>query len=285
MSALPKRGPGGKFLPRTSGAKTIHEPGTWGHGWRSKEQQDRELKKNRRKNSAELLILGNPRKRTKLTPEEDRAWEKAFQFHVDAGKSSSRADRAAWRDIAKEFPRLKGFKGAKPNSRKRRKLNPDQMQEAIELYEKFHGKAPAEILEIQESAGMRQEYAGLGDLVSLLVRDAAKKTIQFDFTGDGVKVAAAPKGKQIYFLGGNQNIGASLGQFEADATKDFIELGECTEIVYTSHKEFDKFKTIDYVHEFGEEGGARPTLIYARLARRLMLAGGDYVIDAPGIIN
>ena len=190
--------------------------------------------KNKRKNSAELLILGNPR-----------------------GKKRS----------------------------KRKRLNPDQMQEAIELYEKFHGKAPAEILEMQEAFAMRKEYAALGELLSLVVANGSGKTIELVFKDDGVKVASSPKGTQIYFIGGNQNIGSALGQFEADATKDFVELGECREIVYTTQKEFDRFQTIDYAHEFGEEGGARPTLIYARLAKRLMLAGGDYKVEAPGIIN
>src|SRR5262249_32183193 len=60
----------------------------------------------------------NP-KRAKLTPAEDRAWRKAFQFHVDAGKSDAQADRLAWRDVKKEFPRLKKFSGAKANPRRR----------------------------------------------------------------------------------------------------------------------------------------------------------------------
>ena len=242
-----KRGPGGRFLPRKSAAAARNAAGRTGKRLTIPEQHKKKIaeqdarmsaamravmKKNRRKNSAELLILGNPRK------------------------------------------------GAR-----RKRLNPDQMQEAIELYEKFHGKAPAEILEMQEAFAMRKEYAALGELLSLMVANGSGKTIELVFKDDGVKVASSPKGTQVYFIGGNQNIGSALGQFEADATKDFVELGECREIVYTTQKEFDRFQTIDYAHEFGEEGGARPTLIYARLAKRLMLAGGDYKVEAPGIIN
>ena len=225
-----KRGPGGRFLSRASlaGTQPRSKSGAAAPAGGAR------TAKNNRKNSAELLILGNPR-----------------------GKKRS----------------------------KRKRLNPDQMQEAIELYEKFHGKAPAEILEMQEAFAMRKEYAALGELLSLMVANGSGKTIELVFKDDGVKVASSPKGTQIYFIGGNQNIGSALGQFEADATKDFVELGECREIVYTTQKEFDRFQTIDYAHEFGEEGGARPTLIYARLAKRLMLAGGDYKVEAPGIIN
>jgi hypothetical protein len=39
---------------------------------------------------------------------------KAFQYHVDAGCGQARADRRAWRDIRKEFPRLKKYDGARP---------------------------------------------------------------------------------------------------------------------------------------------------------------------------
>jgi len=312
MAPLPKRGPGGRFLPRKSAAAAR------AGGARTA----------KRKNSAELLILGNPRKRRKNLTKKATArgdanttggvgselggaatggaststggattggaatitisrnpskGSKAFKgpggpIHITINSGATGSPSSAASD--KVSSGATGFKKGKG-----KRLNPGQQAEAVALYEKFHGKTPTQILEIQESQAIRRDLAALGELVSLLVIDASGKTVALEFPGDNVKVASSPKGTQIYLIGGNQNIGGALGQFEADASKDFIELGECREIVYTAQKEFDKFETIDYAHEFGEEGGARPRLIYARLAKRLMLAGGDYKVDAPGIIN
>lgn len=49
-----------------------------------------------------------------LTPEENKAWEFAFSYYLDEGKDDDEADRLAWEDIQKEFPRLKDFDGCKP---------------------------------------------------------------------------------------------------------------------------------------------------------------------------
>jgi len=53
------------------------------------------------------------RKLAVLTIAENAAWEKAFCFHVDSGMSDARADRATWKDIQKEFPRLRNFQGCR----------------------------------------------------------------------------------------------------------------------------------------------------------------------------
>jgi hypothetical protein len=171
------------------------------------------------------------------------------------------------------------------NGGRRRRLNPDEMQEAMQLYEQFHGADPSKILEVQESAAVRDTYAGLGDLVELLVKAPSGKTVQMSFDGDRVKVAANPKGTQIYFIGGNQNLNGALEEFGADTSKDFVELGEAKAIVYFTRKEADGMQPIEYKHEFGEEGGSRPVLVYNKIQRRMILVGGDYTVEAPGIIN
>jgi hypothetical protein len=47
-----------------------------------------------------------------LTTEEERAREKALDFYRYVGKSEVDADRLAWADIQKGFPRLNGYDGA-----------------------------------------------------------------------------------------------------------------------------------------------------------------------------
>ena len=49
----------------------------------------------------------------KLTPKEDRAWEKVFGFYVDEGHPDDEAAELAWKDLQEEFPRLAAFEGCK----------------------------------------------------------------------------------------------------------------------------------------------------------------------------
>lgn len=53
-------------------------------------------------------------KLAKLTPLEEKYWEQCFEYWVNEGKSDLNADKKAWEDMKKEFPRLRGFDGAKP---------------------------------------------------------------------------------------------------------------------------------------------------------------------------
>lgn len=46
-----------------------------------------------------------------LTPEENHAWEFAFNFYAEDGKSDAEADELAWLDLRLEFARLKQYTG------------------------------------------------------------------------------------------------------------------------------------------------------------------------------
>jgi hypothetical protein len=53
---------------------------------------------------------GPPKKKlAELTAAEERAMEKAMDFYRYTGKSEAEANRSAWADIQKEFPRLRDF--------------------------------------------------------------------------------------------------------------------------------------------------------------------------------
>jgi hypothetical protein len=47
-----------------------------------------------------------------LTAAEEKAWEHAFSYYLDQKKGQMKADKLAWRDLQKEFPRLKKYDGA-----------------------------------------------------------------------------------------------------------------------------------------------------------------------------
>ena len=53
------------------------------------------------------------RKLAILNSAEEKAWEHAFRFHVNTGLSDTRAANSAWRDLQKEFPRLRLFDGCR----------------------------------------------------------------------------------------------------------------------------------------------------------------------------
>lgn len=160
--------------------------------------------------------------------------------------------------------------------------------DAAKLYEEFHGEPPHEILTIMQRES-RKNFTGLGKLVSLDLD--AWGIVDFS-ADDGVIVASDPEGKQIYFLGGNQDLDEAIQYLKVPgAEKDFVNLGEVMEITYTTKKGFDGFEEIDYYHKFGEEDEAagepvrRPTLMFARLLRRMYLVGGGYQIKPEGITN
>jgi hypothetical protein len=49
-----------------------------------------------------------------LTPEENKAWIDAFNWGLtELHYGQNRADRYAWHDICKQFPRLRSFDGCR----------------------------------------------------------------------------------------------------------------------------------------------------------------------------
>ena len=51
--------------------------------------------------------------RATLTPAENKAWVKAFQFYCDDNMSIEDADAMAWEDLCEQYPRLKKYDGVK----------------------------------------------------------------------------------------------------------------------------------------------------------------------------
>jgi len=158
---------------------------------------------------------------------------------------------------------------------------------AAALYKKFHGRDPKEILEIQQSAVVLMDYTALGDLEYVVFwPDGQKDARRVDFPeSDEVKLASNPAGTQLYFIGGNQDLSRSLKEFPGDHSKDFIDLGDVLRVSYFARKGFDGFEPIYYHHDLGEDGGSRPRAFYNKLQKTIFLVGGDYKVEAPGIVN
>jgi hypothetical protein len=196
---------------------------------------------------------------------------------------------------ALRYRELKGRRAAKKTFG-----NPEDLEAAVNLYETFHGKDASEIVEKHESAAMREDYTALGKLIALglgeprhrgngLVNNWEKED-HLGFEGDGVTLASSPDGKQLYLIGGNQNLASCLHRFDVDKDKDFIDLGEIGFVVYEARKIHAGYEPVEYVHQFGEESGALPVGMYNKLQKRIYLVGGEYFIDltqavSPGIEN
>ena len=169
--------------------------------------------------------------------------------------------------------------------------NPDELGEAVRLFEVFHGRQPSEVLEEQRSALQRRTYTALGDLSYILV-EGAKGTVKLEFDGDGVKLAMSPNGRQLYLIGGDQDLDRGLGDFTDDESKDLFDLGTALEVEYVARKTHSNYEPIAWYHKFGEEkdGSELPRLFYDRLKREIFFAGGEYFVDdtneiSPGIEN
>jgi len=244
----------------------------------------------KKRNAGELLIFGNPHKRKKRNAGFgnhkpgcacafcDRA-KKLQAGTIKPPKLNPRRKKTTHR-TAKAAPRRSALR--------RTRRNPDDLQASVKLFQKFHGKDPKEVLEQHVSAAVRENYAALGDLDYLKVVTPAGKEATFSFEGDGVKLASSPDGKTLYCIGGNQNIAPLLEAKSAE--KDFIDLGDLIEVQYFARKAHSNFQPVSYYHEFGEQTGEVPRLMFDKLRKQLFIIGGAYTIDtsqklSPGIEN
>jgi hypothetical protein len=191
-------------------------------------------------------------------------------------------DKRRYDDLAQSE---QGRGRSNPRGRKRN----GEIEDAQAMFKKFHGRKSTTIEEIQQRQQYRRTMSGLGVLMFLrtdLTQEWNGKGVGLQFSEeDKVIVSSDPAGNQIYFLGGNQDVTGILPKRGVDRNKDFIDMGECDCIIYTADKDFDGFEPKDYQHEFGEETGERPRLMFDRLNQQLYLIGGAYEVKREGIVN
>jgi hypothetical protein len=229
-------------------------------------------------NPMELLVFGNPSAASAKKATRDRAAR-------IRGARLNRAPNASHKAGCKCF----ACKHQRANQRRRRRdRNPDETEQAVRLFESFHGKDAKSIVAKQVSAEIRKDYTALGDLVYLKVKTPIGGHATFNFEGDGVKLASAPTGTQLYCIGGRQNLLPLLDS--ESAQKDFIDLGECLEVSYLARKIHSNYEPVEWFHKFGEKGGIKPQLMFDKLKKQIFFIGGEYFIDpkvdiSPGIEN
>lgn len=244
-------------------------------------------------NPSELLIFTNPAKRRNSGIANHKPDCQCVIHKRARGENPRKAKAKKTTPKSSSAGGRRGEKsGSTSNKPRRRRRNPalSETQQAVKLFEVFHGKEAQEVIELHESAVIRNDYAALGALDYLKVRTPIGEVVKFDFEGDGVKLASSPDGKQLYLIGGNQNLVSCLDKDSYE--KDFIDLGDALEVQYTARKIHGGFEPTSYYHKFGEQrsGSTLPRLMYDRLRKRIYFSGGEYFIDvnvsiSPGIEN
>lgn len=140
-----------------------------------------------------------------------------------------------------------------------------------DLSRTFQGEADGSVEKQYAANGAPANLARAGKLVFLKVNG---KTFRLP----GAMVAIAPN-ERLWITGPGP-------LFQTKARKgEGLDVGEVSHICYlTAKSHIENGKTVEYVHEFGEEGGRRPRLIIDSEGMPI-LRGGDYKIRAEGIVN
>jgi hypothetical protein len=230
-------------------------------------------------------VQGGPRSRRYLLegpyPSVARVWTRTGRVYdaPDPTKQNPKGKRRSFRG--------KKFRGV---HRKHIKKNPSETEQAVRLFETFHGKDASSIVEKHVSAALRKDYTALGNLIYVKVRTPIGQVIKLEFEDDGVRLASSPDGKQLYCIGGRQNLLPLLD--EDSKQKDFLNIGECQEVAYLARKIHSDYEPVEWFHKFGEErdGSTKPQLMFDKLKKQIFFVGGEYSIDtnvdlSPGIEN
>lgn len=165
---------------------------------------------------------------------------------------------------------------------------PKKNPSAAAIREDFTG-SPADWFTVEQEPHMPSgDYAQLGEVLALYVkpgRGTAVQQINFR-SGERPLLVSDESRRQLWLVGGSQDVSNSLGVFGATAGEGLIELGELRRIDYKQRKEHVPHPDHDeWRHELGEDSGVRPVLLFDMRHKRLLLRGGEYEVRPEGIVN
>jgi hypothetical protein len=223
----------------------------------------------RKRNSAELLVLGTNPKAQKNPAE-------LLVLGANPSPVPASADKAA--DLYTEFHGKAPTEVLEVQRSAAMRMDYTALGDLETLVFVLHG------FDLEEYEMFREDMEHENGNLGRVRKPTDSATLSFE-ARDKVKVASNPDGTQLYLLGGNQDLGPCLHDLGVDASKDLIDLGYCICIRYIAFKTQDKHRGGKYWHILGEESNQPPRLFYDRLKREMAFAGGAYVVRAPGIIN
>ncbi len=175
----------------------------------------------------------------------------------------------------------------RPRSRLRSGWKPRSANPSAAIHESFTGKETDKVSVRSEPHMPAGDYAQLGELLALYVKpDAGGQVQQIQFFKPRPIVVSDESARQLYFVGGDQDLGESLGSFSSRQRGGLLILGGARRIDYKQRKAHVEQPELDeWRHDFGEESGVQPTVLYDRENKRIILEGGEYVVRAEGIRN
>jgi hypothetical protein len=158
---------------------------------------------------------------------------------------------------------------------------------AKRLYKKFIGKASTKTTPVRTKhpAARGQGVAKLGVVNYLKLANPALRDglIRFS-TKERPALVSEANGRQYYLVGGGQNLDR-VPPVRKSNPGQLADLGEVKQIEYFERKGVEGFRPVNYYHNFGEENGKRPRLMYDRQRKQMHLVGGNYRTLASGINN
>lgn len=202
-----------------------------------------------------------------------------------------RADHEGYVAWARDYPShraalqrewRRGFKDASRKNPGRRRRNPEDA--AAARYEEFHGRPPAEVVEVTERLHEHGVLSGIGKLVKLVILSVDGQTeVELSKFG-GALLAQDEKGTQLFIKGGDQRV--NLADFGIRGrTHENEVLGAVREVEYLTTKDHlgkDGGRAI-YHHKFGARGSRLPIATYDTRNHLLLIAGGGYDLPEVGI--
>jgi hypothetical protein len=199
--------------------------------------------------------------------------------------------------------------------------NPDSgLVDGRELFASFHGAPAEKVRELQLKTEVERDYVYLGELTGGRFLQSDGHEVRISFEGDGVKLCSSPDGHQLYCIGGNQSLESILRDtLGADTSKALASIGRFGWIYYIAAKSATNHEPREWEHPFGlraesvellQQAAAAgwsngefqkrmsaalaavplaardlPEGWYDTVNKRILIAGGSYYVDWPGIVG
>ena len=164
------------------------------------------------------------------------------------------------------------------------------------LAKEFHGRPVRDFIDVEETELYHEYGAVLGNLIELGIYADDCDVDEDEYIPIGfpegededVLVMSNPAGTNIEFIGGDQDIDWWNVEGASSHDKDLVMVGPVRHIAYYTDKHHltgpkNQMLGTPYEHEFGEGTGDLPYLVFDRLNKKLLLAGGSYTITPEGI--
>ena len=231
-----------------------------------------------------LGFFDKKRRRSKRRNADDTKFVRQALHKLFPGKTAQQLTMAQLSQVIRAAQELKA---GKPITRHG---NPSRQNyaDATDLYTQFHGRGPRRVTDTKLPIGDydgHEELGQLGKMVSIIIGGRGwRKKIEWG-AREAPDLASEPDGKQLYIVGGSQNLDSGLAALPVKTDRHMIDLGFAYQVEYFSQKRFDGFQPVTYYHAFGEDTGERPRVVYDRRKKRIHLVGGAYKVKPEGIVN